>query len=408
MIHNEIYICTNCNKRINIRYQVGYVKNIDAYIPCPHCSIIGKIKIRTDLDKQHFDIFYDENTKKVKNGTIEEIMSADYHLELSADFPIKKSTNATVFNSATPFLRNISLVRNFKENMPKTIESIIKYQNISLEKYNLLFMYYKNNRKEILNSYLNKEFNIPKNEIDSKKVFELLEENFSLFTNYKARTIVLSNSYRELKKISQNLKYEEIKKSIIKNNIIDKNLKKLANLMLDINNHFQMFYPLIITKYFKEDKINEEYFQSNYILTADVEKCYELYKDCYEIILSCIDPLIAIYGLIKCENIVRINKNYTILDIMDGKYFSKALKLNYAVSELDLNKKIPNLDLLDNSIRNPKGHSDYDYDIDEKNLLNAQGDVFTNQIKLAYYVYNLYDTLMFFYEYYLLLIEFTK
>ncbi|MFQ6792078.1 MAG: hypothetical protein ACLRT4_04740 [Thomasclavelia sp.] len=407
MIHNEVYVCTNCNKKINIRYQVGYVKNIDAYIPCPHCTIIGKIKIQTDLDKPHFDIVYGENTRKVNAETIGEIMSADYHLELSADFPIKKSTNVTVFNSVSPFLRNVSLVSNFEENMPKIIADIIKYQNISLEKYEKLFTYYKNNRKDMLNSHLNKEFDIPKDEIDLKTVFELLEDNFSLFTKYKARTIVFSSSYRELKKASQNLKYEEIKKSIIKNNIIEKNLKKLATLMLDINKHFQMFYPLVITKYFKED-IDEEYFQTNYILTADVEKCYELYKDCYEIILSCIDPLIAIYGLNKYEDIVMVDKNKSILDVIESKYFNKTAKLRYALNKLCLNKKIPNLDLLDNSIRNPKGHSDYEYDIDEKNLLNAQGDVFTNQIKLAYYVYNLYDTLMFFYEYYLLLIEFIE
>lgn len=400
MIANNVYECLNCKATINTRYQIGYIKKFVAHIPCPNCAAVAKIIYSIDNRNVSFEFNPIENAKLVSIHPL----NANYHLEISSEFPTIIGDNITWMNNIGPFMRNVFLLYDPEKDIDITKKSILKCQYLieKLEDYKKYFRYYKNKKDKFLEDALNENFGICNQDI-TNRMYEILSDYFFGFSNVQIKIKSVIEFFKIIEnKIEDNMDFLNIIQEEKIKSAFSFYLKKITECLFDFISNFDMFYPLIITRYYA-NSITEEDFKKFYIVSVDVDEAYKLYKNCYEIICKAINIIILVNGLTKysIEDIKIGKKN--IVEIINGSYVSNSNKIKYAKIELELDDVIPNFQYLDNKLRNHEGHNDYEYDDVDKILFDSNGKIIASQFELAYKLFQLYDTLLFIFEYFLLL-----
>lgn len=396
MILNNQYRCPVCGSIINVRIPVGYIKSTYIYISCPKCLTEAKMHFTVDNETIQLKFELLENAEKIESR---KYGYYDYSIEASPEFPSIVDPYCTPEKYATPFIRTVSKLNSFEKNINEIITSLIRYQEkkeeISI--YTRLFSYYKNNKMNFLEQEMDKIFG-KSNDDTEQRFLSILSDYFSEFTNYKAHIIVNSNIYRTLNSIKKNnSEFSLVAQMISKDNQVEIQLKKVIMKLLNFIHEFEMFYPIICTRYFKEGQINDDFFVKNYVVTASLSKLKILYKELYEIIMKATNIMFALHGL-KNFSIDQIKiENIDIEKILNGKFCSNGKKLK-EFSKYDIDKILPNSNMLDNSLRNGFEHEDDEYSNADK-VVEIGGKLFYPQSKIAYFDLKLYDTLLFVFEY---------
>ena len=399
MVTNTQYKCPVCGSIINVRIPIGYIKSTYIYISCPKCLTEAKMHFEVDNENIEWRFELLENAIKIENRKYRDY---DYSIEASPDFPSIIDTFSNPETHSTPFIRIASNLISFEKNINEIISSLNRYQEkkeqISI--YTRLFSYYKNNKIDFLNQEMSKIFG--KGDEDAEERFlTILGDYFSGFTNYKAHTIVGSNIYRTLNSIkNNNSEFSSVVQMISKDNQIEIQLKKVIKVLLNFIQEIDMFYPLVCTRYFKDGQINDEFFEKNYIVTASISKLKILYKELYEFIMKSTNIMFALHGLKKFPvDQIKI-ENVNIEKILNGKFCSNGKKIK-EFTRYGIDKILPNSNMLDNNLRNGFEHEDYEYNNCEK-MVEIEDCLIYPQSKIAYFDLKLYDTLLFIFEYLIL------
>jgi hypothetical protein len=272
---------------------------------------------------------------------------------------------------------------------------------------------YKNNKLAVLSSQLDHEFASDEGVEVRTRYLSVLDDYFSAFTIYKSQAIVNSTVYNMIKNVVySNKDISTLKNALNNSTYIKFNFNKIIDTLINFVEHYDMFYPLIVTDLFKNNP-DEKFFVDNILLTADPSQTYELYKKCYEVICNSIDVVIALYGMRKMPlNKIQIkvcfHENASFYPIKKSFSSNKSLDAKAkigACKDLELEKYLPNICMLDNELRNPDAHESWNYNNELKLYENSKGDILETTIKIAYYDYKLYDLLLFLFDFYKLIIE---
>jgi|GEM_PF-6672727 len=397
MVHNERYRCSVCQSVINLRMQIGYIEEVIFYICCPKCTTESEIKLITNNNDGSIQILLIKNAENVGKG---DPFSYEYSIEASADLPSITDIHADPTKVSSPFMRAVSMYRNMKCH-EKLINDLTTYQKTVLEvaNYKSLFRLYINNKNEYLAQEIKSLFpGIDFQQDEARETFiDLFSEFIGSFTNYKARIIVSTNIRRILKSISNsNPDFDEILGSSIDAKLIDEQLRILMTIILKFLEKINEFFPLIVTRYFKEEP-DIEYFETNYVATLKLDDLKELYVETYETIGKTMNIIIALHGL-KSHPIkdVKIGGK-SIIKILDGEFCSIGTKLG-EIQKYGIENIVPNLSQMDSKLRNGFEHIDFQYDEVGK-LVSVSESLQYSQFKIAYMVFKLYDTLVFIFEY---------
>lgn len=400
MVINNQYRCPVCGSIINVRIPVGYIKSTDIYVSCPECLTEAKMHFTVDNEtiKLKFELL--ENAEKIESKKYGDY---DYSIEVSPDFPSIVDPFTTPEKYATPFIRTSSKLNSFEKNINDIISSLIRYQEKKEEisTYNRLFSYYKNNKMNFLKKEMDKIFGESNDDIEQRFI-NVIRDYFSEFTNYKAHTIVFKNIYRTLNSIKKNnSEFSLVIQMISKDNQVEIQLKKVIMVLLDCIQHFDMFYPIICTRYFKDGLINDDFFENNYVVTASLSNLKILYKELYEVIMKSTNIMFVLHGLKTCPiSEIKIG-NINIEKILNGKFCSNGKKIE-EFTKYGIDKILPNCNMLDNNLRNGFEHEDYEYSDNDKIVEIGEKKLYP-QSKIAYFDLKLYDTLLFIFEYLVLI-----
>lgn len=397
MVHNTRYKCSVCQSVINLRIQIGYVEKVVFYINCPKCTTESAIELKINQIDTSIQIHLVENALDVEKSNP---FIYDYSIEASADLPSISSIHADPIQVSSPFMRVVSMYRNL-ECHEKFISDLAKNQKLEndIVKYKSLLRLYVNGKDEYLDQQL--RLFVPEIEYEKSEAREtfiaLFSEFIANFTNYKAKIIVRSNIKRTLNSIKKsNSDFDDLFDTCIDMDFIDEQLRVL---MIGIINYLEKvneFYPLIVTRYFKEEP-SDEYFEGNYVATIKLKDLKELYVGSYEAVGKVLNLIFALHGL-KHYSIsdVRIGGK-PILKILGGEFCSIGNKLADS-SKYGIENIVPNISLMDSKLRNGFEHIDYMYDEVGK-LVIVNETIQYSQLKIAYMIFKLFDTLVFLFEY---------
>ncbi|GAU76940.1 hypothetical protein [Fusibacter sp. 3D3] len=392
MVTNIYMKCDVCNSIVDLKWQVGHIKQAPVSIVCPECKTILKFDLITDQENITIDM-------TTKNATRVEGDDYDFIAETSSELLTYKITKQrNVKPGMTPFIRSIQYIgpENYESFRKCFLRGIEVYEN-ELHIYQRINDLYYNNNIQYLSQQLKDRLDLDSSYIHTDKTLleHLYTYNINIYsaflkdktiTNYNKENLRLMKILRIEKKIAYN---KFLTEHCTVERLKDCDLRLFRSLNSIINNYY-LFLPSTLLCYINEsshDAIYKEYT----LTTTDFTDIKNIYLTVYENLLSVYDTIILLNNILERDNYCQfpteiLIKNKSINTFNQFSRLSKGDKQKF----LDLNVGFDSLmPKFDNKVRNAIGHESWNYIPYEHKIeiFNTSG-ILTDELFLLEFVYD--------------------
>ena len=352
MITHTVIKCDFCDKKILLRFQIGYFDILyDFY--CPNCGVTIKGKYKIDT-----------NELMISNAADigERIEEAEYYGDFCAELPSKKiskyiSIESILDDGFGPFMSTVSMFNSnqqYFDNLNK-INKFLEFKNTIWEKIYPLYDIYYNNKFDILGkkiSEISKNYEI-KNELDATISLHqlttigmsriMINKTLTEFSELSKKIIM----YNDVQKIKEFINYLETK---INFKEISRKVIKILSRWI---NDFEKYLPIVILNLSENNnKIDKEKYG---ISTTSFDDIKSFYADTYELILDMIEIPIGLNNIFERND---FNKFLTKFNFNSFYRLQKSNRIKYLYDNEPFTKSIE----INRNVRNAISHYDYDMD----------------------------------------------
>ena len=383
MTHNIFVKCDVCGCIIDLKWQIGYLPKSIFKVNCGRCKTVIEGYLYTN-NKPGFN--YEIKNAKEINEKFD--VDCDYIIPISGEILTEKMMSGEEQFRSTPFINMISLigVENFSRFNDRFLNGMEKIDLLK-EKCNRINELYLNKEYKYLKKMLKDDFDITIKKYNENNIMkEKLNVDILFFESFVIEDffVMKDKMHKNYKKIRATNKKEYEKLLNFVECDIEKNERKIREVLNLFVEKYNCFIPILILEYVKPDKrIN---FYNNYaITTVNFEEIRNMYLKIYENVINASTIIIGLNNIMyrekyDCINNAIINKKNSIQDYID---MSKGNRIKFLEQNEFFNITIPNFD---KDIRNAIGHEDIEYDAFHQKLKFDE-----KEESLMEYVFNIWN-----------------